>query len=481
MRAMRTHARAGHRGWRGRLGRLCAGAWCVLLAAAPPAMAQGQPTVFIHGLTGNSGSWASTSAWLQGQVPISPILPTLGWQNVFSTQASNLDSALGSNSDVVATAGSNGGVVLRHYLQQMGASSKIDRALTIGTPHQGAMLADNVLNGQLVYYAGLLGGTLIAPFDFYNQYDWQWFQPYANSVTSTLANLFYFAQLLPPWVSQIGFAAYAPVLTQMGPNSSFISSLNAGAGAETTATTDRVVVGSAADPENAVFTALGQNPSAWGAVRETLYWFAEYMYAHYATHPNPFLANNAGMWALLADALSYMDLDWAIMIGAGQPGYPFIYANDGIVPLASQMGWPVATQTRSFPFPQYNIPHRQQGEDYAIRSYMVDVFENTFNVTFPPNPLTVHVVGPQQTDNVHVETCLWEADVSGGQPPYQYEWTFNYTELVSTDAEVLGVFLPPEANDDFALEVRVTDNLGTQVIDGLIVSINFTYPPCAMY
>src|SRR5256885_14388001 len=81
------------------------------LALAATASAQNRPVVFVHGLFSSGGVWSGTANYLAQVYQIDPRYPTLGWDNSFETQASNLETALAGWSQAGAMAWSNGGLV----------------------------------------------------------------------------------------------------------------------------------------------------------------------------------------------------------------------------------------------------------------------------------------------------------------------------------------------------------------------------------
>lgn len=128
---------------------------------------QEQAVAFVHGLFSSGGVWQQTATALETEFAIQPILPTLGWQNAFFNQASNLHNSIGGTNGIAAVAHSNGGLVLRKYLRGFGSISRINRGVTVGTPHGGAALAGHALNGNLVQFSDLFFTSIADPINFY--------------------------------------------------------------------------------------------------------------------------------------------------------------------------------------------------------------------------------------------------------------------------------------------------------------------------
>jgi pimeloyl-ACP methyl ester carboxylesterase len=122
-------------------------------AAVPPAAGRETRTVvFVHGLGANRA----------GFLPLQTYLRALGhrWQYAVNIRRAGSVEALalqlrhdlrravrGGRIDLVAH--SLGGLVSRYYLQQLGGARRVDRLITLGTPHGGTHAA-NFLPSRLV-------------------------------------------------------------------------------------------------------------------------------------------------------------------------------------------------------------------------------------------------------------------------------------------------------------------------------------------
>lgn len=396
-----------------------------LMTLLVPSICSGRqtPSAFVHGLGNDGTAWQSAADWMAQQLWITPIRPTLGWQNQFGTQATNLQSALSAYSDVVGTANSNGGVVVRQYVHQYGSNSKIHRVMAIGSPHYGAQLAASFADGVVADYAAYLFYSLTSPFEFYWLNDPENFDP--DIVTLTAYDNFAF--LLVPVIEYIlytqGWDPGAPVLSQMRPSSSFIASLNSSASLNIEAANAyaRIGVGTSVDPYRAFLYSLSSDAGTWSLLRDVLYVFSVEMYNYYYFEQwDPYLAAGAWRWAAMADALYYNEADWSVLIGAFNN--PYLMPSDAILPTATE-AYPQATEQQYFTWPQYNIRHVGQKDTQVVRDYMESVFRTSFNVGDPPPPppsLNVSITGPGTIKKEGGYS--WTCSATGGGGSYSYQW-----------------------------------------------------------
>ncbi len=90
-----------------------------------------------------------------------------------------------------------------------------------------------------------------------------------------------------------------------------------------------------------------------------------------------------------------------------------------------------------------------------------------------PRPLSVQIFGPE---NVRPSSqCLWEADVSDGEPPYSYKWYRN-DDLVSTNSFYWGY----TGSQHFSLELEVQDSGTGSDSDVLYVVIDPNAMECSL-
>ena len=117
-----------------------------LMADPPPAPAA-MPVLLLHGVLCNAGVWHPMKKYLTAR-GIGPIYalsygPPLASIELFAEQtAEKIDAILAATGakQVVMVAHSMGGLVARAYLRRYGGA-KVRRLITVGTPHQGSMLA----------------------------------------------------------------------------------------------------------------------------------------------------------------------------------------------------------------------------------------------------------------------------------------------------------------------------------------------------
>lgn len=396
------------------------------------AAAQDRPVVFIHGLFGTGGVWASTANSLAQQYQLIPITPTLGWQNAFETQATNLQSALGGWTQVGAMGHSNGGLAERRYVQQFGAGTRINRGFTVGTPHRGAQLAQYVRDGTASRYGSYLFNSIADPFNFYYYYDpdFQAAMDYGPNVIirDVMQIMAFVGAYLVPIINAVAVpvANDIPVGGQMTPTSAFIAALNSPANlsAEQANLPVRVGAATSVSPQNAFFTLFSNNPGAWGTVRRSVEYYCFLLYDYYSVHPDYFLQANAWRWLDCAYAMEYFDVDWLFLTGSvlyvDNSGYVIADHQDGLVPLSSQT-WPGATVQENRLWPSYSIPHRSQITHPVMLSLMQNVVNVRFGVPVRPPPLQASISGPSAVEEYAYAT--WNAGTSGGSPPYTYQWT----------------------------------------------------------
>lgn len=92
---------------------------------------------------------------------------------------------------------------------------------------------------------------------------------------------------------------------------------------------------------------------------------------------------------------------------------------------------------------------------------------NAYRAVTDPPPLTASISGPSAiTDLPDQMLCTWGAIVSGGTPPYQYQWSGFISGTTSV------VWLPQPTFEPGTLYLTVTDAVGGQVNRSLWISIN---------
>ena len=158
----------------------------VSAALCAEARAQTQYTVFVHGLGQTGDNWNALAGDLAARHPLSPLQPTLGSGSLFEAQAGVLRNYLdGWNvNGIAAISHSNGGLVVREYVRTT-VAPRINRHLSLGTPHQGAALADHIRNGDVSGWAGSIIGYILDPIVYYASNDPDWWDLFFDHGSSS--------------------------------------------------------------------------------------------------------------------------------------------------------------------------------------------------------------------------------------------------------------------------------------------------------
>jgi hypothetical protein len=342
----------------------------------------------------------------------------LGWSNTYSTQATNLYNYLSGLTAVAGAGHSNGGIVLRQHVQQYGANTRVNRAMTIGSPHLGAQLAKSYADGEAEAWATWIIGRILSAVDFFYTFDYEF--EVGPVEANYIYNLTSLLDQIPEYISGLGFDPNAPVSPQMFPGSSFLTSLNGSSGQSTEAAylSARVGVGTSVDPDHSFWRTFTNDVGPWETLRAALYTVAVDRYYYYAyEHPDPWLSQNAWRWDHMAAALYWMQADWSWLVGAWN-GY-VIAPHDAVVPLASQQ-WPGCDCTTNFAYPQYDISHNEQIVSAPVMNYIKSTFQNTFGIVYPS--ISVNITGPTMV--VTPGSRTWSSTVSGGSS-YSYAWAYR--------------------------------------------------------
>jgi hypothetical protein len=409
-----------------------------------------QTTVAVHGLGQNGSSWLAHQQDLEDSTYISLFRPTVGQGQPYDVQASTLASLLGGFSNIPAISHSNGGVVVREYIRSGG--TKIDKHLSLGTPHYGAPIAAT-WEAAFAYYASVFG-LIIYDINWFSNndpnFDFGWFggasgftiESYAlelgNFFTGPGLPLSLFVLLAifnDPIIQSQGWTP--ELIDQMSPTSTFFTTLNAALGGEAAQMPSaRVGISTQYPPElmpwrvreNPVATPQQNNTIAlyYEILRQDLMWFAMEAYWYYLGHWDWNLSSNAWRWEDIFYALAYVPGDWQLFIGA-----PVYGESDGIVPWASSR-YPNGTNNlftySSEDWIFHNDQLRDSPENHFLKLRMYSAIRNDFGLSNPPPPpppppaLNVNIGGPSTVPLFG--WCTWNASVSGGTPPYtSYEWS----------------------------------------------------------
>jgi len=112
----------------------------------------------------------------------------------------------------------------------------------------------------------------------------------------------------------------------------------------------------------------------------------------------------------------------------------------------------------------YSVRHRaDNGCGMKRNSALAGPVHTSFSA---PLPLSVSITGDLFTSDY--ETCQWTAIVSGGQPPYTYEWTrSDQRGIVGTGATYVG----STGGASFTLSVTVYDSGSASASDSKLVTV----------
>jgi pimeloyl-ACP methyl ester carboxylesterase len=180
-------------------------------------VAGGQNVVLQHGILSNADTWKTTAPWLrcryQTATEVIPSLASLDSHSNQSYDQMNRVDATGQ-SGFVFIGHSQGGLVSRYTAQRyagQGRSHMVEGVVSVGTPHQGALLARNLKQGGVDGLYTLLGaagrcGTVFLDAGCH----------IATHVTQ---------RLLDGWISGM-LNAYAPATMDLQPGSPSVSHLN---------------------------------------------------------------------------------------------------------------------------------------------------------------------------------------------------------------------------------------------------------------
>ncbi|HET7274950.1 MAG TPA: hypothetical protein VFI91_07200 [Longimicrobiaceae bacterium] len=367
--------------------------WIVLLAPVlvyNQAAAQTHPVEFNHGFFNQGTAWDPTADYLRQRLQIETLTPTTPWDRPFNEQSAALHDALNSwgRTSVIGIAHSNGGIVARNSVRLYGGANRLDRLATIGTPHRGATIATNVLNGRVVRYFGGLAGSVGAAVDFYANNDPDWsVAPVVDFVTQNAFEWicylgWYFAN--NSRFAGLGFGAAMPVIYDDQPSSAFMADLNSSGAlsAESSVLYRRVGIATQVPPNGAFFRLVSSDPSGWRTVQAITAYGALALYHHFRNHPDWWLASHANYWLQVYWYTTLLDVAWHDFIGAlqGWNGYyAIVYPSDGFIPDWSSK-YPGANSQYNLYLPYHNISHTEQKDHPDARNQFENVLRYDFGV-----------------------------------------------------------------------------------------------------
>ena len=357
-------------------------AWAVALCLlSSVAAGQARSTVFIYGFGAESSDWAATAERLRARVSIQPYLPAVSWKEKFDTQARQVEtqlSALATNS--VAVGHSNGGIVAREWarIRQLGG------IVTIGTPHRGAPILAN-LPGWAAF-SGTTRGLINEVFSaFAGSTDWTTVLAIVESALAVASD--YSLWSVTNLISVLGVTTVTPVMPQMIPGSSYLTSLNGGSNLskEASRAPKRVGIVSVASNFYLAGPARAIAPAQADAIATTMYTVASTLlfwgnYILINASPSDIDAVDQAM-ALIAVSDQIIAIDPTYCYMVSRVDLAACGENDGIVPVSSQ-SYPGAPN-----FVIRGPAHRQekQQSDDAFYAALVNYIGVTPGAYVPPS------------------------------------------------------------------------------------------------
>lgn len=118
----------------------------LLLSLSFNLVGQNRPVYWIHGLNDSPDIWDIYAPRFQQQRRLFSITPDYVNNNGVINAENNMDNFVPANNQNFLIGHSLGGLVAREYVRQN--NSAANAILTIGTPHNGAFIANNVRNGN---------------------------------------------------------------------------------------------------------------------------------------------------------------------------------------------------------------------------------------------------------------------------------------------------------------------------------------------
>ena len=442
------------------------------LAFSLPRTLQGQqPIVFVHGGFSDGSTWAQTAQRLAQEYNVTTTHPNLPSTQTFETQGQSLISQSSSlPGNTIAFGHSNGGLVSRQANAAMRSWSGIG---TIGTPHTGVPLAQNILNGQVVEEARYLINSISLPFAYYSTFypdEWAW------QIAGRIGNwgVSMGLSFLGALANQ-GFVWSNPIVADVAPGSGFLNNINSAANLnrEASALPNRVSITSTVPTSYALFC-NAVNPDGYRSCASNIslsiavYLTVALYYAEFVDFNDYRWQDkqaNAYLWFDAAAALYHFDQDWCWLIGANN-GYNCT-ENDGVVP-TSRMPYPGGTRN----FNMVGPAHLQETRDgYPVIALVLDQdfgVEPRFS-----NPITsVSVSGPNRVNGCQEGT--WTATPTGGTTPITYVWTAEgFSQNTGTDNHFY--YANTGTQSSIFVRVTATDSQGAAATSA-IFKTNVTLP-----
>jgi pimeloyl-ACP methyl ester carboxylesterase len=319
---------------------------CCALGAVPSLPAQDITTAFHHGFGRSPESWTYAGEQMRQRLKLSTRYPGTPSLSTYQVQAGAVTSALGLG-PIASIGQSNGGIVAREWNRSGAQHSRI---LTVGSPHRGVPLADNVVNESIIADAHFQLQFLLATLNTYGDLEAQ-SSTSSGWVYALLRQVALYGNELLTIPAHVAIAkvgdSYAsiPVMQQMAPSSAYhdaSTGLNSPANLsrEAASITHRGAVatrwrhpyflpchaatGNEADP-----SCVDIMNYSWG-LAVLLFDHYNYDYDPWDTGADYAKWVNAWRWAYIANQVRLVDVKWLFWIGAEPTIYP-VFTSDGLL------------------------------------------------------------------------------------------------------------------------------------------------------
>jgi pimeloyl-ACP methyl ester carboxylesterase len=367
----------------------CLAAFLALLGLLPASVARAQdrPAVFLHGLKSSPNVWGGAADRLSQRAMITPYLPALDWREGYAAQARALGSLSAlPGSKTVAIGHSNGGIVAREWSRNRSLSGLV----TLGTPHAGAPLVSRF--GEWASFAGATSSYVAMVQQAFSR---------PSPTSWVIGNL----HSLLGWAIGFGQSAVVdvavamaidyryPVMTDMRPGSSYLTSLNSSANLarEASAVPRRAGIVSVANNYYWAGPMRAPSPEAADAIATVLYgtiagldFWAAWILAN-SSQADPAAIQQAQSLFSLSAHLASIDPIYCAMVST--VGALQCVPNDGVVPHTSQR-YPNALNVVLGTDGSWGPAHTrltQQTDDTLYRT-LIEVMQVPVRTQAPPPP-----------------------------------------------------------------------------------------------
>lgn len=441
------------------------------------------PILLVHGFDSNGSSWepfdiSLLAAYPYGQIRIER--HSLGGLDRIDDQAFVLSQYFSAQEpQTIAVAHSVGGLVARATDRR--TNGGLNGIITVGSPHQGAPIAQGLLQKSGSFAASL--ANILYPADLY-------FNGYGDAVAWPE---FYVAGSL--FVTGIAFVAKldswhgSGAMEDVDPINLFVQTINS-------ASNQAREAGSMG---NRRFSLVSESPSIgqlcqimlpdnWesclAATQElaSVYLSSHLYFGSYVNPNDPWeFQKRVSSYYWLLGAVELLNLQgmWCGFIGAEFVSVTSCLA-DALIPSSKQV-WPGAN---NIPLPQGEI-HSQETRSPIVHGRILELLRTegfgldtawTPPTAPPPGPVSVTIVGPSAVRPT--VGCYWIANATGGTGAYTYAWTVN-GDSVGTGSGTLQYSNP--GGSYFTVAVSVSSGSATPATASSTVTVTIDAPTCEIY